>query len=78
MEIKVSLEDIYTDYGDTLASVIRSEIDGAIRTEVRLTIKKIIKEHLVSVQKAIEAEIKRTTPARLEKLLAALEKANNA
>lgn len=75
MEIKVNLDNIWTDYdyGDTVASLIKSEIEIAVRTEIRTTIRKTIKEQIDGVRKQIEAEIKKTTPAKLARLMEALK-----
>lgn len=78
MELRVSLDDSWAeDYEATVAQVIKEEICHAIRQEVKKVISDIAKEHIASIRTMIEAEMKRTSSARKEQLLLALEKANN-
>lgn len=78
MEVKVSLENMFADdYGTTLASMIKDEVDRAIRSEVSAAIRKSVKEHVKGLQKAIEDQIKKATPAEIARLIGALDESKS-
>lgn len=76
MELKVSLDNIWTDgdYGETIANIIKFEIESAFRTEVKAIIKGLLKEHVAKIHKIIENEMRKTSAERLEKMLRELER----
>lgn len=77
MEIKINLENIwnnYDDYSESVAAIIRSELDTAIRNEVRALIRKKVKDDMVRLNKTVSEYLKNNSAEKLKKALAVLEK----
>lgn len=75
MNLSVSLDDQWVnDYEDTIAELIQQEINEAVRAEVKRVINKIVKDHVETLRKQIETQLKKSTPESLARLFLSLEK----
>lgn len=73
MKLQVNLDDKWiNDYEETIAQLISYEINAAVKAEVKKIVTAFVKVQLDSVRKEIESQIKKTTPAKLAKLLETL------
>lgn len=75
MKIEVNLEEgSVNEWGESIGAIIRQEMDAAVRSAVRKEINAILKGQLASWRKTLEAQLSKTTPAKLAAMLEVLDK----
>lgn len=75
MKLEVNLDDKWiNDYDESIAQVIKQEIDQAVRNEVRKVVGAAVKKQMAGMTTMLEKAIKQATPAKIAKVLEALEK----
>lgn len=75
MKLEISLDDKWVnEYEDTVAQLIKYEIDDCIRKEVRKVIQGLVKESVDKFRDQLARKMKELTPKKLDEYLVRISK----
>jgi len=75
MKLEINLDDKWVnDYEETIAEMIKFEIDDCVRKEVRKVIQGLVKESVDKFRDQLARKMRELTPAKLDQYLIKISK----